>query len=159
MILLLSLLLAARSPKVFFLRPLSEKNPAAVVVGKKERKENHPFICTPPPPVSQDLATIAPPVNATYPPPRPPFNPSPAYCTSTSLLKQSHTMNHYPCSVICRLAKICKLSKARFLPQSTVLGAGRKISNTPKWLTRKKSSKTGEVTKWCVRSLYACPLY
>ena len=38
-----------------------------------------------------------------------------------------------------------------------VLGAGIKFLNTPKWLTRKISSKTGEVTKWCVRSLSTGP--
>ena len=38
-----------------------------------------------------------------------------------------------------------------------LLGAGIKLSDTPKWLTRKKSSKTGEVTKWCVRSLSTGP--
>ena len=38
-----------------------------------------------------------------------------------------------------------------------VLGAGIKFSNTPKWLTRKISSKTGEVTRWCVRSLSTGP--
>ena len=34
-----------------------------------------------------------------------------------------------------------------------VLGAGIKFSNTPKWLTHKISSKTVEVSRWCVRSL------
>src|SRR5205807_5927474 len=60
-------------------------------------------------------------------------------------------------------------------PHSGVQGTGIKSSHTPKWLTSKKSIKTGEVTGWYVnsvvsslyslnlkeyvRTLNACPLY
>ena len=34
-----------------------------------------------------------------------------------------------------------------------------KVFAPPKWLTSQKSLKTGEILKWAVRSLNACPLY
>ena len=50
----------------------------------------------------------------------------------------------------------CKASKSKSLKKKK---KKKMFSDTPKWLTRKKMVKTGEVTKWCVRKQSPWHLY
>jgi len=81
--------------ETLFLGLLSgKKNPPAAAVAGKEIKKLIPPICTLPlPPANQGLATTTPAVKAT-----PPAHHS-TQVQRTSLPKQSHTMNHCPCSL------------------------------------------------------------